>query len=50
MSLEQKIYDERREKLKKIEALGQPSYPYKFEWTHAIPQILAEHSNSRVKS
>ena len=45
MSLEQKIYDERREKLKKIEALGQPSYPYKFEWTHAIPQILAEHSN-----
>src|SRR5256885_2024979 len=38
------ICDERREKLKKIEALGQPSYPYKYEWTHAITQILAEHS------
>src|SRR5207248_2437327 len=41
VSLEEKIYDERREKLKKIEALGQQSYPYKFEATHTIPQVLA---------
>ncbi len=41
MSLDQKIYELRREKLKQIEALGQPAYPYKYETTHSIEQVLA---------
>src|SRR5215470_11780779 len=31
----------RREKLKRVEALGQRTYPTKYEFTHTIPQILA---------
>jgi lysyl-tRNA synthetase, class II len=42
MSLEQKIYELRRAKLAQIEALGQSSYPYKYEFTHLVPQILNE--------
>ena len=44
VSLEDKIYELRKEKLKQIEALGQPAYPHKFETTHEVPQILAEYS------
>ena len=44
MSFEQSTYQLRREKLKQIEALGQESYPRKFEFTHTIPQILAQYS------
>ena len=44
MSLDEKIYAERIEKLGKISALGQLPYPYKFEASHGIPQILAEYS------
>ena len=45
MSLDEKIYAERIDKLGKITALGQQPYPYKFEASHGIPQILAEYSN-----
>lgn len=45
MSLEQKIYDERRAKLKQIEALGQESYPRKFDATHSVTEILGEYSD-----
>ena len=45
LALDQKIYELRREKLKQIEALGQPSYPTKYEFTHTVPQILAEYSD-----
>ena len=44
MSLEQKIFEQRLEKLKEIEALGQRAYPHKYEVSHSIPQILAEFS------
>ena len=44
LALDEKIYELRREKLKQIEALGQQVYPRKYEFTHTIPQILAEHS------
>ena len=44
MSLEQKIYEERRAKLAQIEALGQHAYPRKFEATHSIPDVLAQYS------
>ena len=44
MALDEKIYDLRRDKLKQIEALGQLAYPYRYETTHTIPQILAGYS------
>ena len=43
MALDQKIYELRKEKLKQIEALGQQAYPYRYETTHTIPQILEEY-------
>src|SRR6202521_2903398 len=45
LALDDKIYELRREKLKQIEALGQPSYPTKYEFTHTVPQILAQYSD-----
>ena len=44
LALDQKIYDLRKDKLKQIEALGQQAYPYRFESTHSVPQILDEYS------
>src|SRR5690348_11331702 len=44
MALDENIYQLRLEKLKQIEALGQRSYPTKYEFTHTIPQSLAEYS------
>ncbi|MFY9560340.1 MAG: lysine--tRNA ligase [Terriglobales bacterium] len=44
LALDENIYEIRREKLKKIEALGQPAYPRRYEFTHTVPQILAEYS------
>ncbi|MCU1308505.1 MAG: lysyl-tRNA synthetase [Acidobacteriaceae bacterium] len=44
MSLEDKIYELRQDKLKQIEALGHPAYPHKFDFTHTVPQILADYS------
>ncbi|HZR29379.1 MAG TPA: lysine--tRNA ligase [Terriglobales bacterium] len=49
MSLDDKIYAERIEKLGKISALGQLPYPYKFEASHGIPQILAEYSGKSAE-
>ena len=49
LSLEEKIYSERIEKLRKIEALGQPSYPYKFEVSHTIGEILAQYSGKSAE-
>ncbi|HVO79546.1 MAG TPA: lysine--tRNA ligase [Terriglobales bacterium] len=45
MALDDKIYELRRDKLKQIEALGQESYPRKYEFTHTISQILADYSD-----
>jgi lysyl-tRNA synthetase, class II len=44
LSLDDNIYQLRLEKLKQIEALGQRTYPTKYEFTHAIPEILAEYT------
>ncbi len=44
MALDQKIYELRKEKLKQIEALGQSAYPYRYETTHTVPQILEGYS------
>ena len=35
LALDENIYELRREKLKQIEALGQPAYPRKYEFTHS---------------
>ncbi len=44
LAFDDNIYELRREKLKQIEALGQTAYRSKYEFTHTIPQILAEYS------
>jgi lysyl-tRNA synthetase class 2 len=44
VALDQKIYELRKDKLKQIEALGQSAYPYRYETTHTIPQIVDEFS------
>ncbi len=44
MALDDKIYELRREKLKQIEALGQPTYRSKYEFTHTVEQILTDYS------
>ena len=46
MAFDENIYKLRLEKLKQIEALGQRAYPTKYEFTHAIPQILADYSGA----
>ena len=49
MALDENIYEIRREKLKKIEALGQPAYPRKFNFSHTIPQILKEYGGQTAE-
>ena len=44
MGLDENIYKLRRDKLAQIEALGQPAYPHKYEFTHSVLHILADHS------
>ncbi len=46
VSLEQNIYELRKQKLQQIEALGQPAYPHHFDPSHPVPQILAVHTAS----
>jgi lysyl-tRNA synthetase class 2 len=49
VALDENIYELRRQKLKQIEALGQPAYPTHFDFTHTIPQILAEFSGKTAE-
>jgi lysyl-tRNA synthetase, class II len=44
LGFDENIYELRREKLKKIEALGQPTYRSKYEFTYTVEQILAEYT------
>src|SRR5579885_3055956 len=44
LALDENIYELRREKIKKIEALGQLAYRTKFDYTHTVEQILADYS------
>ena len=46
MSLDENIYELRKQKLGQIEALGQPAYPNQFRFTHQIPEILAAYTAS----
>lgn len=49
MALDENIHQLRLEKLKQIEALGQRVYPTKYEFSHAIPQVLADYSSQTVE-
>src|SRR5215472_2065835 len=49
LALDENIYELRREKLKQIEALGQESYPRRYDFTHTVPQILAEYSDKTAE-
>ena len=46
MSLEDNIYELRKQKLQQIEALGQPAYPHHFLCSHQLPEILATYTAS----
>jgi len=45
VALDEKIYEQRLQKLAQIEALGQRAYPYGFDFTHDAPTILADYAD-----
>jgi lysyl-tRNA synthetase class 2 len=49
LAFDDNIYELRRQKLKQIEALGQIAYRSKYEFTHTIPQILADYSDKTAE-
>jgi lysyl-tRNA synthetase class 2 len=49
LALDENIYEIRLEKLKKIAALGHPAYLRKFNYSHTMPQILAEYSGQTTE-
>jgi lysyl-tRNA synthetase, class II len=49
LALDENIYELRRQKLKQIEALGQPAYRSRYEFTHTIPQILVDYSQKTAE-
>src|ERR1700675_70943 len=49
MSLEDDLYRQRVDRVREIEALGFQAYGHRFDFTHAVPQILAEHSTKTAE-
>ncbi len=49
MPLDENIYELRREKLKQIEALGQRTYPNRYDYTHTVSQILAAYTEKTAQ-
>jgi len=49
LPLDDNIYEIRREKVKKIEALGHPAYPRKYNFSHVVPQILGEYGGQTAE-
>lgn len=49
MALDEKIFELRGDKLKQIEALGQESYPTKYDATHTIPNIWTSYSTTSAE-
>jgi lysyl-tRNA synthetase class 2 len=45
MSLEDELYQQRITRIAEIEALGFQPYGHRFDFTHTIPQILAEYTS-----
>jgi lysyl-tRNA synthetase class 2 len=44
MSLEDELYQQRSSRIAEIEALGFKPYGHRFDFSHTIPQILADYS------
>jgi lysyl-tRNA synthetase class 2 len=49
LAFDENVYELRRQKLKQIEALGQTAYRSRYEFTHTIPQILADYSDKTAE-
>jgi lysyl-tRNA synthetase class 2 len=49
LAFDENVYELRRQKLKQIEALGQVAYRSKYEFTHTLPQILADYSDKTAE-
>ena len=49
MAFDDNVYALRRDKLKQIEALGQIAYRSKYNYSHTIPQILADYSDKTAE-
>jgi len=49
LAFDENVYELRRQKLQQIEALGQTPYRSKYEFTHTIPQILADYSDKTAE-
>jgi lysyl-tRNA synthetase, class II len=49
LALDDNIYEIRREKVKKIEALGHSAYPRKYNFSHIVPQILNEYGGQTAE-
>jgi hypothetical protein len=50
LALDENIYEIRREKLKKIEALGHAAHPRKYNYSHTVAQILAEYGGQTSRN
>ena len=49
MSLEDDLYEQRIRRIAEIEALGFRAYGRRFDFSHTIPQILAEHGDKTAE-
>ncbi|HUA20304.1 MAG TPA: lysine--tRNA ligase [Bryobacteraceae bacterium] len=49
MSLQDDLYDQRVSRIAEIEALGFQAYGQRFDFTHTIPQILAEYNDKTAE-
>ncbi|MBV8113172.1 MAG: lysine--tRNA ligase, partial [Silvibacterium sp.] len=46
---ERNLFALRQEKLRQIEALGQPAYPNSFAATHSIPELRSAYNNATAE-
>jgi lysyl-tRNA synthetase class 2 len=49
LSLEDELLKQRLDRTREIEALGFSPYGKRYEWTHTIPQILADHGSKTAE-
>jgi len=49
LSIEDELYQQRIGRIAEIEALGFQAYGHRFDFTHTIPQILAEYSDKTAE-
>ena len=49
MSIEDELYQQRIGRIAEIEALGFQAYGHRFDFTHTIPQIVAEYGGKTAE-